>query len=170
MSLYIKNNIIDEDVVIRGRKYLAVSLSIRYMLYIGMMCTFCLSVIFFVLNMFVYAIGLLIAIIFLFLIYHYVLNRNIKIMIAQMKEYKNGYNYDLRFHHNYIDMIMNQKTVQRYQYKIFKQVFMTDEEYILITESRNFIAIQKKNLNSQEKEQIMKIFCERNIKSLTKLN
>lgn len=170
MELHIKNNVINEDVIIRGRKYLAVSLPIRYMLYIGMVCSFCLSIIFFVFSMFVYAMGLLLAAIFLFLIYHYVLKRNTKIIIEQMKEFKNEYNYDLIFHHDYIDMIMNEKTVQHYQYKIFKQIFMTNEEYILITESRNFIAIQKKNLNCQEKKIFMKVISDINIKKLTKLD
>lgn len=168
--LYISKNIMNEDVIDRGKKFLALSKTMRYTYFVFIFMALLLSVICFIIHRYFLSIAEILGAIFLYLIYYYVLNRNTKLLKKPFD--KNGNNeliYDLKFTNQKIEMLINHKIVQRYDYKIFKEIFQTEEEYILITEGKNFLAIQKKNINHENIEKFKDIIIHMNLKKLNKV-
>lgn len=168
--LYISKNTINVDVIDRGKKFLTLTKSMRYTYFVFIFMAILLSIICFVIHRYSLSIAEILGAIFLCLIYYYVINRNTKLLKEPfVKDNSKELIYDLKFTNQKIEMLIDHNVVQTYDYRVFKEIFQTEKEYILITEGKNFLAIQKKNIDHNDIGKFKDIIICMNLKKHNKI-
>lgn len=142
------------DFIKRAKKYIAIPINARYIIFFFTIYAIIHIIIGIVFNLQSILMMILIFSPLIYGIYFYYVNNNTKKLLDLYG--KATIHYCLKFYNEYLEVYDKEKKVVRFNYDVFKIIAQTNMEYILFTDDNRYCIVPK-NITETEKEVFFKI-------------